>query len=124
MAAGEAQLLSIREPGTYERLDALSARLCDGIGAAARAAGVPLYQTRVGSMFTTFFTAGPVVDETTARQSDTQAFATYFQALLEQGVYIAPSQFEAGFLSLAHSEADIERTIEAAAQAFEKVAAR
>lgn len=124
MAAGAAQLELLREPGVYERLEALSGTLAAGIGAAARAAGVPVYQTRVGSMFTTFFTSQPVVDETTAKTSDTAAFATYFRSLLEQGVYIAPSQFEAGFLSLAHSDGDIARTVEAAGVAMRAAAAR
>jgi len=123
MAAGAAQLEMLREPGVYERLERLSATLAEGIGAAARAAGVPLYQTRVGSMFCAFFTEGPVTDEATAKQSDTRAFATYFRAMLEQGVYLAPSQFEAGFLSLAHSDADIAHTIAAARVAFGRVAA-
>ena len=123
MAAGAAQLEMLREPGVYERLERLSATLAEGVGAAARAAGVPLYQTRVGSMFCAFFTEGPVTDEATAKQSDTRAFATYFRAMLEQGVYLAPSQFEAGFLSLAHSDADIAHTIAAARVAFGRVAA-
>lgn len=122
MAAGATQLELIKQPGVYERLDALTATLAEGIGAAAREAGVPVYQTRVGSMFTTFFTATPVVDEATARTSDTQAFATFFRSLLEQGVYIAPSQFEAGFLSLAHSDEDIARTVAAARIAMRQVA--
>ncbi|HEX8731906.1 MAG TPA: aminotransferase class III-fold pyridoxal phosphate-dependent enzyme, partial [Ktedonobacterales bacterium] len=123
MAAGAAQLEMLRESGVYERLEALTATLSAGIGAAARAAGVPVYQTRVGSMFTTFFTPTPVVDEATAKTSDTAAFAAFFRALLERGVYIAPSQFEAGFVSLAHSDADIARTIAAAGEAMRAVAA-
>lgn len=122
MVAGAAQLELLKRPGVYERLDALTATLCEGIGAAASAAGVPVYQTRVGSMFTTFFTAGPVVDEVSAKTSDTQAFAVFFRSLLEQGIYIAPSQFEAGFVSLAHSDADIARTIAAAQVAMRQVA--
>jgi glutamate-1-semialdehyde 2,1-aminomutase len=124
MAAGAVQLELLREPGLYERLEALSAALATGIGAAAEAAGVPVYQTRVGSMFTTFFTSKTVVDEASAKTSDTEAFATYFRSLLAQGIYIAPSQFEAGFLSLAHSEDDIARTVEAAAVAMKAVAQR
>jgi glutamate-1-semialdehyde 2,1-aminomutase len=122
MAAGIAQLEALREPGVYERLDRLTATLADGLAAAASESGVPLYQTRVGSMFCAFFTDGPVIDETSAKRSDTHAFATYFQTMLEQGIYLAPSQFEAGFVSLAHSEGDIARTIEAARAAFQKVA--
>lgn len=124
MAAGAAQLELLRESGVYERLEALSGALAAGIGEAARTAGVAVYQTRVGSMFTTFFTGGPVVDEAAAKMSDTAAFAVYFRSLLEQGVYIAPSQFEAGFLSLAHSETDVARTVEAAEVAMRAVAGR
>lgn len=124
MAAGETQLRLLQEPGTYERLEALSAALAQGIGEAARAAGVPIYQTRAGSMFTTFFTPDPVTDEATAKRSDTVVFGLFFHAMLEQGVYLAPSQFEAGFMSLAHDEGDIERTIAAARRAFARVAER
>jgi len=124
MAAGAAQLELLKEPGAYERLDALTSALCDGIGAAALAGGVPVYQTRVGSMFTTFFSAAPVMDEASARRADTQAFAAFFGALLNHGVYIAPSQFEAGFVSLAHSDDDIARTVDAAQVAMHQVAAR
>ncbi|HEY7850602.1 MAG TPA: hypothetical protein VIC27_11090, partial [Ktedonobacterales bacterium] len=85
--------------------------------------GTPVYQTRVGSMFTTFFTAEPVVDEASAKKSNTQAFAAFFGSLLGQGVYIAPSQFEAGFVSLAHSDDDIARTVAAAHVAMRAAAA-
>lgn len=122
MAAGIVQLDLLKQPGVYERLESLTATLCDGIGSAARAAGVGVYQTRVGSMFTTFFTPTTVVDETTAKTSDTAAFAVFFRSLLEQGVYTAPSQFEAGFMSLAHSDADIAQTVAAAQVAMRQVA--
>lgn len=122
MAAGIAQLTLLSEPGVYDQLERRAALLADGIRSAAADANLAIYQTRVGSMFCVFFTDGPVTDETTAKRSDTQAFATYFQAMLEAGVYLAPSQFEAGFLSLAHSEAHIARTIEAASGAFARVA--
>jgi glutamate-1-semialdehyde 2,1-aminomutase len=124
MAAGETQLRLLREPGTYERLEMLSAALTQGIGEAARAAGIPVFQTRAGSMFTTFFTPGPVTDEVSAKRSDTAAFGIFFHAMLEQGVYLAPSQFEAGFISLAHDDGDIGRTIAAARRAFARVAER
>ncbi len=124
MAAGAAQLTLLKQPGVYERLDTLTATLAEGIGAAARAAGVAVCQTRVGSMFTTFFTAGPVTDEATAKSADTQAFAAFFRSLLDQGVYLAPSQFEAGFVSLAHSDADIAQTVAAAQVAMRQVAER
>lgn len=74
-------------------------------------------------MFTAFFTPGPVIDYTTATASDTKTFAAYFQAMLRRGIYLAPSQFEAAFMSLAHTEADIDRTIEAAREAFREIAA-
>lgn len=72
-------------------------------------------------MFTTFFTAQPVIDLTTATSSDTQAFAKFFRIMLDQGIYLAPSQFEAAFVSLAHSDEDIDRTVEAAAVAFRQL---
>ena len=122
MAAGIVQLDLLKQPGVYERLESLTATLCEGIGAAARDAGVRVYQTRVGSMFTTFFTPTVVVDETTAKTSDTAAFAVFFRSLLEQGIYTAPSQFEAGFISLAHSDADIAQTVAAARVAMRLVA--
>ena len=124
MAAGTAQLEMLKQPGVYERLDALTTTLAGGIGSAARAAGVLVYQMRIGSMFTTFFTAEPVVDEATAKRADTRAFAAFFSALLDQEIYIAPSQFEAGFVSLAHSDDDIARTVAAAQVAMRQVAAR
>ncbi len=124
MAAGTAQLEALRAPGVYERLERLSARLATLIAESARSAGVPVYQTRVGSLLSVFFTAEPVVDEETAKRSNTAAFATYFRAMLAHGVYLAPSQFESGFVSLAHSDDDIERTGEAAHAAFAQVASR
>jgi glutamate-1-semialdehyde 2,1-aminomutase len=96
----------------------LSARLADGLLDAAQSAGAPYTANRVGSMFTGFFCPGPVTDYATAKQADTQAYARFFHAMLERGIYFAPSQFEAGFVSLAHTEADIEATLEAAAEAF------
>jgi len=122
MAAGIAQLELLRQPGVYVQLEARSAQLAAGLGAAARAAGVPITQTRVGSMFCAFFTDQSVLDYTTAKTASAEQYARFFQAMLEQGVYLAPSQFEAGFLSLAHQEAEIERTIEAAQVAFARVA--
>jgi glutamate-1-semialdehyde 2,1-aminomutase len=123
MAAGAAQLELLRAPGTYERLEALSAVLAAGIASAARAAGVAVAQTRVGSMFGVFFADRPVIDEASAKLANVAAFATYFHAMLDAGVYLAPSQFEAGFVSLAHSEDDIARTLDAARAALGVVAA-
>jgi glutamate-1-semialdehyde 2,1-aminomutase len=92
--------------------------LTAGLAAQAGAAGVPLTLSRVGSMFTAFFTGTPVTDFASAKKSDTAAFGKFFRALLENGVYLPPSQFEAGFVSTAHSEEDIAETIRASAPAF------
>jgi len=118
MTAGIETLRVLAQPGTYERLEESSARLAAGLRAAAETAGIAVFQTRVGSMFCTFFTAERVVDYASAKRSDTDRYARFFRAMLASGVYLAPSQFEAGFLSLAHSAQDIERTIQAAEQAF------
>ncbi|PRR71186.1 Glutamate-1-semialdehyde 2,1-aminomutase [Moorella humiferrea] len=124
VSAGLATLKVLKEPGVYERLESLSARLEKGLKEAAGEAGVPVTFNRVGAMFTAFFTPGPVTDYTTATASDTKTFAAYFQAMLRRGIYLAPSQFEAAFMSLAHTEADIDRTIEAAREAFREIAAK
>jgi glutamate-1-semialdehyde 2,1-aminomutase len=118
MAAGLATLRLLTEPGVYDHLERLSARLVDGLGEAAREAGVAYTANRVGSMFTGFFTSGPVTDYASARRSSTRRYARFFHAMLERGVYLAPSQFEAGFMSLAHAEADVEATLKAAAASF------
>ncbi len=123
MAAGAATLRLLAEPGVYARLEALSARLAEGLAAAAAAAGVPYTANRVGSMLTGFFCPGPVTDYASAKRADTRKYAAFFQAMLERGVYLAPSQFEAGFVSLAHTEADIEATLTAAHEAFPQAAA-
>ncbi len=118
MTAGIETLKVLQEPGIFEEIEQKTAALADGIGQAAREAGVPVFQTRVGTMFCTFFTSDPVTDYASAKKADTARFGRFFRAMLEQGVYLAPSQFEAGFMSLAHSDEDIERTVEATAQAF------
>jgi len=121
VTAGLATLKQLRVRGVYERLEEQSAALVKGIGEAAKKAGVPLTQTRVGSMLTSFFTPGPVVDWNTAKQSDTKRYGKFFHRMLEQGIYLAPSQFEAAFLSTAHSAQDIEKTIKAAHAAFKSL---
>jgi glutamate-1-semialdehyde 2,1-aminomutase len=113
-AAGCATLKVLREEDPYPRLEKLRARLADGLTAAARSAGIPHTLTRVGSMMTLFFNPSPVVDWDSAKQSDTDRYATYFWRLIEQGVYMPCSQFEALFVSAAHSEPDIDATVEAA----------
>jgi glutamate-1-semialdehyde 2,1-aminomutase len=118
MSAGIATLRLLAEPGVYDHLEALAARLADGLAAAAGAADVPFTSNRVGSMLTGFFCSGPVYDYATAKRADTRRYAEYFRAMLERGVYLAPSQFEAGFVSLAHTEADIDATIESATESL------
>jgi glutamate-1-semialdehyde 2,1-aminomutase len=97
--------------------------LVAGVAAAAKEAAVPLCYNRVGSMFTWFFSAGPVTNWDGAAKSDTEAFGRFFRSMLDSGVYLPPSQFEAAFLSVAHSEEDIQQTITAAKQAFAQVTA-
>jgi glutamate-1-semialdehyde 2,1-aminomutase len=118
MAAGIETLRLLREEGFYQRLEQTSARLCEGIRSAAVESGYPVYTTRVGSMFCAFFTEGEVSGWETASRCDTAAFGRYFRAMLEEGIYLAPSQFETGFVSAAHSGEEIDRTVAAARKAF------
>ena len=111
VGAGIATLEELQKPGTFERLDTLAQRLTDGITAAFQNAEIPSTVNRVGSMFTGFFNTGPVAGLANAEDSDTEMYGRYFHAMQEQGIYIAPSQFEAGFVSTAHTEADIDTTI-------------
>jgi glutamate-1-semialdehyde 2,1-aminomutase len=120
-AAGCATLRSLRDDPPYERLETLSARLEKGLRNAAAAAGVPHQFARAGSMMTFFFAAEPVVDWTTASRCDTARFAQFFWELLDRGIYLPCSQFEALFVSAAHTEADIDATTAAAREAFETV---
>jgi len=122
MRAGIETLDILGEAGTYERLETLSARLAAGLTAAAKEAGIPAVVNRVGSMLTGFFNAGSVVDFATAARSDTTRYARFFHAMLARGVYLAPSQFEAAFVSTAHDEALVDRTIAAAVDAMKEVA--
>jgi glutamate-1-semialdehyde 2,1-aminomutase len=118
VAAGLATLRALREGDPYARLDALGARLEAGLRRAAEKTGVAVVVNRVGSMLTGFFAPGPVTDYASARRSDTARYGRYFHAMLERGVYLAPSQFEAAFVSLAHSEADIDQAARAAEEAL------
>ncbi len=118
MTAGIETLKVLREPGVFDDLVTRADQLCTGLGEAAQSAGVPVYQTQVGTMFCTYFTEDPVTNWATASKSDVQQFGRFFQAMLEGGAYIAPSQFEAGFMSAAHTEDVIEATISAAWDAF------
>ncbi|HET6435533.1 MAG TPA: glutamate-1-semialdehyde 2,1-aminomutase [Xanthomonadaceae bacterium] len=118
MAAGLAMLGLVQAPGFHEALEATTHRLCDGLEAAAREAGVPFTTQRVGGMFGLFFSATPVDTYAQAIACDTAAFNRFFHAMLERGVYLAPSAFEAGFVSSAHGEDEIARTLAAARDAF------
>ena len=117
MAAGYASL-KLMTPAAYEKLEATSAAVADGLAAAAQEAKVPVQVNRVGSMLTVFFSAKPVFDAASARACDTKRFGVFFHALLENGVYFPPSQFEAAFLSTAHTDDDVEKTLRAAKVAF------
>src|SRR4051812_27732652 len=118
MAAGVATLRELKENPPYTRLEQLSRELEDGLRAAATEAGVPHQFNRVGSMWTLFFTSTPVVDLDTAKTSDTARFARYFWAMMDRGVYLPCSQFEAAFTSAAHTDMDVEATVEAAREAL------
>ena len=118
MSAGIATLDLLNEPGVWERLEKASSDLTFGIGAAAKAAGVPIQQTRVGTMFTTFFSEIQPINWSKVAQADKERFGKFFQTMLENGVYLAPSAFEAGFMSTVHTDADIEATVSAAEKAF------
>ncbi|MBI4587421.1 MAG: glutamate-1-semialdehyde 2,1-aminomutase [Candidatus Rokubacteria bacterium] len=121
VAAGLATLRALAEPTVYRRLEALGAQLQEGLETAARDAGIPLTVNRVGSMLTLFFTEGPVTDFASAKRSDTGRYAKFFHGMLSRGVFLAASQFEAAFVSLAHSEADIESAGRAARAALQAI---
>jgi glutamate-1-semialdehyde 2,1-aminomutase len=120
MAAGCAMLKQLRDRKgeIYPRLERLSGELVEGVSAAAKEAGVALCHNRVGSMFTWFFNKGPVTDWDSASKSNTEAFGKFFRSMLDSGVYLPPSQYEAAFLGATHTEEDVQRTIAAAKQAF------
>lgn len=123
MSAGMEMLKILREPGVYEALEQKAAVLAAGLAGLAAKHGVEICQKRVGSMSCLYFTGHDVYDFPTALTSNVHRFTAYFQTMLENGVYLAPSQFEAGFVSLAHSEEDLERTLAAADRAFAAAAA-
>lgn len=122
MTAGIETLKLLQQPGFYQQLEEKSATLSEGIAKAAESAGYPIYSTRVGSMFCAFFTKHEVFDWPTASACDTAAFAAYFKAMLHEGIYLAPSQFETAFMSISHSQAEIDATIAAAARCFKLLA--
>jgi glutamate-1-semialdehyde 2,1-aminomutase len=118
VAAGLATLRRLRAENPFARLEMLGARLERGLVGAGSKAGVPVRVNRVGSMFTLFFTGHEVFDFDSAKTCDTQRFNRFFHSMLEQGIYWPPSQFEAAFISAAHTDADIDRTVNAAAKAL------
>jgi glutamate-1-semialdehyde 2,1-aminomutase len=122
MTAGIETLKLLRQDGFYSSLEDKGRQLSEGIAQAARTAGYPIYSTRVGSMFCTFFTPNEVYDWPSASACDTKAFARYFLAMLNEGIYLAPSQFETAFMSAAHTSQDIDATIAAASKCFKLVA--
>jgi len=122
MTAGIATLKIIQAPGYYETLTGRTAKLCTGIKAQAEKFGFKLQHHQIGAMFSLFFSAKPVYDYDSASEADVDAFRTYFHAMLAQGIYLAPSQFETAFMSSAHSDEDIAATVAASKVAFARVA--
>lgn len=117
-AAGLATLSVLERPGAFEDIEQKMKRLGDGLGAIAREAGIPVFQTRAGSMACLFFHNGPIRNYAEATGSDTTRYAKFFWGMLDRGVYLAPSQFEAAFMSSAHDDAEIDHTLEAAREVF------
>ena len=118
VTAGIYVLTQLRAKSIYRDLERRAAELAAGLGEAAKHAGVPVYQTRVGSMLGLFFCDRPVVDYASAKHSDTERYARFFRGMLDRGFYFAPSQFEAAFLSTAHTPKDVAATVRAAAAVF------
>ena len=122
VAAGLATLRTLIEHDPYQQLETAAATIADALRASAGRHGIPVQLNRVGSMLTAFFTAGPVSDYASAVASNAGQFATFFHAMLQRGVYLPPSQFEAWFVSMAHGDAEVEFTIQAAEQAMGELA--
>jgi len=122
VAGGLACLKALGRPGSYEQLENIARTLTDGLLAAAKAAAVPVTLNRVGSMWTLFFTPEPVFDYPSAKRADVKRFGRFFHAMLDRGVYLPPSQFEAAFVSLAMGEREVEHTLAAARHAFRALA--
>jgi len=118
VAAGLSALRALASPGVYPRLEEGGAQLQQGLEEGAKAAGVALTVNRVGSMLTAFFTASPVTDYASAKRSDTARYGRFFHAMLDGGVFLAASQFEAAFVSLAHARADLDEASAIAGKAF------
>ena len=118
MTAGIETIRSLSQSQVYDQLEARSSLLEKGVTEAANKAGVTIQLPRVGSIFTIFFTGKPVIDYETAIQADTDLYARFFHRMLSRGIYLPPSQFEAAFVSMAHSDDDIQATVDAANKAF------
>ena len=121
MTAGLATLKALKEPGVFEEIEQKAAKLCEGLKAAAEEEGIAVKTTRVGSMFGLFFSDQDIIDFDSVDSCDLGKFTKYFNTMLKEGIYFAPSQFEAGFMSLAHTDKDIEHTIAAAKKAFSQL---
>jgi glutamate-1-semialdehyde 2,1-aminomutase len=120
MTCGLATLAVLKDKAVYKKIDSLSRMLCHGLEALFSRKGIPARINRCGSMFTLFFTGEEVWDYGSAKKADVGRYAEYFQKMLQGGVWLPPSQFEACFLSLAHTPRDVEQTLEAAGDALEK----
>lgn len=121
MAAGISTLNELEAPSTWDKLEKRAAQLSVGLMQLAETAGIPIQVHQAGTMFSAFFTASPVSDWSSVKTSDTQRFGRYFRGMLEAGVYLAPSQFEAGFISTTHGEPIIEQTLQAAEKVFSRL---
>ena len=121
MTAGIETLRTIQEAGVWEQLEAAGETLMSGLAGAADASGIAVSHSRVGTMFGIFFAEGPITDWASASKADTERFGRYFQGMLEQGIYVAPSQFEVGFLATAHGEEEIAKTVAAAERVFSAI---
>ncbi len=122
VTAGIATLKELKKPGVFDKIVAGATTLCEGISAAASAAGISLYQTQAGTMFCFFFNDQPVTDWDTASKSNTRALARFFHAMVKRGVYFPPSQYESWFFSTAHTQEVVVATIQAAQTAFAEIA--
>jgi glutamate-1-semialdehyde 2,1-aminomutase len=121
MAAGLANLAELQSPAAYDQLEALGGQLAAGLRAAAKSAGVAVQINACGSMFCSYFTEAPVWNLADALNSDRDRFRKFFHGMLDEGIYLAPSQFESGFISTAHTAADIEQTLRAAARIYQSL---
>ena len=122
MSAGIATLDQLSAPGLYPRIEKLAAKLADGIRETARSEKIPSQVNAIGSLATVFFSAEPVNNYSDAKKSDLKRYTQYFRNMLERGVFLAPSQFEASFVSAAHTESDIEFAIKAAQESLQRIA--